>query len=205
MSGNLYFDQGHGLFWRKDLGMGFLELTETPYDAKYFEKYVGYANTDFGENLNNARVELVNRYSKNGCLVDIGIGSGQFVEAIGGYGFDVNPVAIEFLENRQLLLDPYSCKVDYATFWDSLEHIKDIAAILKNVRKYCFVSIPIFNNMEHVLESKHFRPDEHCWYFTHYGFIKFMDAHGFIVIEHNTMETDLGREDIGTYICKRAS
>ena len=214
MSGNQYFDNLYAdggfvggdhycIQWRDHAGIGFLNLQETPYDAAYFEKYVCYAQTEFGVQLNQARIDLVEKYCPLGSLVDVGIGSGQFMAAIGGYGFDINPVAVKLLEDNGRILNPYTGQVDCATFWDSLEHIADIADILKNVKKFCFVSIPIYEDLQHILSSKHYRPNEHCWYTTDEGFKLFMDAHGFSVVTQNTMETDLGRDGIGTYVLCR--
>lgn len=213
MSGNQYFDNlitddgliSGGFKWLHNDGVGYLRVQDTPYDAEYFQKYVGYEETEIGILLNGARLDLVSSWCPEGSLVDVGIGSGQFMAAAGSYGFDVNPVAVEMLNDKGLMLDPHFEDVDCATFWDSLEHIEEIAEILAHVKKFAFVSIPIFRDLQHVLGSKHYRPDEHCWYFTEDGFNKFMCAHGFDVIERNTMETDLGREDIGTFVCKRAS
>lgn len=211
MTGNKYFDdleggvERRGMLWHEYAGIGYLRLQETPYDDDYFEKYVGYANTDFGIKLNAARLAMVERLFPKGSLVDIGIGSGQFMETIGCFGFDINPVAVDLINETSFFLDPHIETVDCATFWDSLEHIVEIAQILAHVRKFAFVSIPIFEDINHVVSSKHFRPDEHCWYFTDAGFKKFMEAHGFAVVEQNTMETDLGREGIGTYACKRVN
>ena len=187
------------------MGMGYLPLENTPYDEAYFDKYVGYENTEIGILLNGARLALVSKWCPDGSLVDIGIGSGQFMNAIGSYGFDINPAAIKILNHTGLMLDPHFEDINCATFWDSLEHIAEISEILAHVKKFAFVSIPIFRDLEHILGSKHFRPDEHTWYFTDQGFHKFMCAHGFDVVEQNTMETDLGREDIGTYVCKRVN
>ena len=212
MSGNLYYDSepplklhnAEGLTWRHDLGMGYLPLQETPYDAAYFEKYVGYENSEIGLALNDARVALVNTYCPDGTLVDVGIGSGQFMRRAGCYGFDINPTAIEMLNKDGLFIDPYTDAVDCATFFDSLEHIKDIADILRNIKHIVCVSIPIYSDLEHARNSKHFRPDEHCWYHLEDGFKRFMKAHGFDVVCQSTIESDLGREDISTYVFKRS-
>jgi hypothetical protein len=67
------------------------------------------------------------------------------------------------------------------------------------------VSCPIYENSEHILRSKHFRKDEHCWYWTEQGLITFMRHYGFEVVESNRMESDIGREDIGTFVFKRIS
>jgi hypothetical protein len=49
-----------------------------PYDENYFAKYEIMAETPIGIKLNQARVDLVNKYTKLDVL-DIGIGSGTFI------------------------------------------------------------------------------------------------------------------------------
>ncbi len=207
MSGNQYFDTAKTLKWSDELGMGYLPLSEKlPYDAEYFKKYVEYEDSDIGRSLNNARLMAVlPLIGENKTLVDVGIGSGQFMNAAQCLGYDINPVAVNMLIERGRYFDPFSNTVQCASFWDSLEHIPNISELLANVTDYVFTSLPIFDDIQHVRRSKHFRPDEHCWYFTHDGFCKFMNAHGFKVLTHDTVETILGREDIGTYTCKRVN
>lgn len=157
-----------------------------------------------------ARVDLVNRHFA-GTVVDIGIGSGAFLERRNGagagrpntFGFDVNPIAAAWLKSRSLWLDPYQGQVPAVTLWDVLEHIPDFGALLDRVSAWVFVSIPIFTSAQHVLRSKHFRRDEHVWYFTSEGLIRTFDGCGFDLAAMNTVETDLGREDIGSFVFRR--
>ncbi len=195
------------MVWLPDPGIGYLQVRGFPYDGDYFDKYAGYAKTELGEALNTARLAMVNRWARDHQVVDVGIGSGQFVESRGGaatLGFDVNPVGVKWLKARGKYRNPaLGDPVDAVTFWDSFEHIADPAEILNNVTSWVFVSIPIFRDVLHVLSSKHFRPDEHCWYFTEAGFIRFMYDHGWDLMERSRMESDLGREDIGTFAFAR--
>jgi hypothetical protein len=179
-------------------------VTANPYDKAYFQKYEGYAQTLTGMALNDARRHLVARHWNKTELLDVGVGSGQFVASRPGtLGFDVNPVAIAWLQDRGSYLDPYHCPVMAACFWDSLEHIADPSALLANVAQRVFVSLPVFHGLDHVLTSKHYRPDEHCWYFTRRGFITFMAAHGWSLLEENNMEMIVGREDIHSFAFRR--
>ena len=102
-----------------------------------------------------------------------------------------------------LLVDPHLVVCDAISLWDVLEHIPDFQALLANVREWVFVSIPIFRDAEHVLRSKHFKPEEHCWYFTRDGLVLAMKQCGFGLISASAIETDLGREDIGTFAFRR--
>jgi hypothetical protein len=192
------------LVWVADPGFGYLQLAGAqPYDESYFAKYEGYAETEIGRRLNAARLALVARHW-DGPLVDVGIGCGQFVASRPlALGYDVNPAGIAWLNGRDLWCDPYAQEVRAACFWDSLEHIADPAPLLANIRDIAFVALPIFRDMPHALGSKHFRPDEHAWYFTERGFVAFMDAHGFRLVEVTDDETRIGREDILSFVFRR--
>lgn len=187
-----------------ECGIGYYPVKEQPYDAKYFERIKANSQTDIGKALNACRLALVARYLEpTEQLLDIGIGCGAFVESRPNtFGYDINPVAIEWLVNARAYRNPYQ-PIRAMTFWDSLEHIHDPSEILKNIEGYAFVSMPIYRSLDHLMTSKHRRYDEHCWYFTHDGIKLFMAAFGFELVEHNLMETEAGREDIGTYVFKR--
>jgi hypothetical protein len=91
-----------GLVWLPAVGMGYFPVEESPYDAAYFEKYRRYAETPLGIALDAARVGLVERHAPNAAVVDVGIGCGSFVETMpGARGFDINPVAVQWLEERR--------------------------------------------------------------------------------------------------------
>ena len=154
-----------------------------------------------------ARFDFVERHYQS-ALVDVGIGSGAFIELRRSrgrttYGYDVNPIGIAWLEQRSLLVDPHLVSFDAVTLWDVLEHIPDFQSLLANVRKWAFMSLPIFHDVEHVLRSKHFKPDEHCWYFTRDGLAFAMKRCGFVLDSESNIETELGREDIGTFAFAR--
>lgn len=189
------------LFWNEELGIGYLEVTDSPYDKEYFEKYVSYESNNMANELNKARQALANKYSHDE-LLDIGVGSGIFIRDLdNAYGYDINPTAIEYLKSINKWMEPR--EIDMMTFWDSLEHISEPEDLLELVNKYVIISTPIYDDKEHVLKSKHFRPDEHCWYFTIHGMIHFMNQRGFKCVEYNRMESNLGREDIGTFVFVR--
>ena len=203
------------LTWWEELGLGYypVETGTKPYDEAYFERYKEQANSAIGKLLMASRVSFVNLHIQRWeALCDVGIGSGAFIEARNQrcpeasipvtYGFDVNPKAIEWLRKNGLWQNPYEHIVNNASFWDVLEHLDNPATILRPLT-WAFISIPIFRNVEHVLQSKHYRKDEHVWYFTARGLIWYMDQLGFSCVTRNDMETRIGREDIGTFAFKR--
>jgi hypothetical protein len=197
------------LTWWLQHGIGYypVEAGHTPYDQDYFDSFDRNAQTELGRALMQARVNFVERHYR-GTLIDVGIGSGAFVElrnqrGRSTYGYDVNPAGLAWLEQRMLLVDPHLVSFDAVTLWDVLEHIPDFQSLLANVREWVFLSLPIFRDAEHALRSKHFKPEEHYWFFSRDGLVFAMDFCGFALVSENKMETDLGREDIGTFAFRR--
>ena len=197
------------LTWWLQHGIGYypVEAVHAPYDQDYFDSFDRNAQTELGRALMQARVNFVERHYR-GTLIDVGIGSGAFVElrnqrGRSTYGYDVNPAGLAWLEQRMLLVDPHLVSFDAVTLWDVLEHIPDFQSLLANVREWVFLSLPIFRDAEHALRSKHFKPEEHYWFFSRDGLVFAMDLCGFALVSENTMETDLGREDIGTFAFRR--
>ena len=196
--GELNYCHDHGIAYQKDM------TRSVPYDKDYFEKYVRYENTEIANNLNKCRTSITEKYCTS--VLDIGIGSGEFIKASGirAYGFDINPVAVRWLRERGLYVDPYASMpgVGGLTFWDSLEHIPNPNAILSVMKKdqLAFVALPIFSDLTKIRQSKHYRPDEHYYYFTTAGMIQYMKGSGFTLVELSDEETRSGREDIITFV-----
>lgn len=197
------------LTWWPDIGVGYYPVKTglEPYNRDYWNKYVEMSNTQMGYDLNNVRRQLVERHHGNGVLVDVGIGSGAFIQARGQntWGFDVNAVAADWLRERGLWWDPHFGNPPAISLWDVIEHLPDPQALMAHVGQWVFISTPIYQDHEHVLRSKHFRPDEHFWYYTRDGLVYLMRLMGFDLAECNVLETVLGREDIGSFAFKRRS
>jgi len=198
------------LFWDDDKGYGYFPVDpeDWPYDASYFAKYVGYGQSALGKEITQIRKRIVEQHIPNGeTILDFGIGSGDFVKALreegrNVYGYDVNGTAIEWLMKQGLYKRPVS-QVYAMTFWDSFEHIPRPDKIMFNIQRYVFMSIPIFKDRNDALKSKHFRRDEHYWYFTHEGLVEFMRMHGFKLEWHGEPESAVGRECIRSYTFTR--
>lgn len=192
------------LIWCPEKQMGFHPREPISYESDYWNKYLVMDDTEMGDALTKARCDLVNFYNK-GLVVDIGIGGGKFVSAMGesGFGYDVNTQAIDWLVESGRFVDPYANRVNSICCWDSLEHIPNPEALIEQVDNFVFVSIPIFNDPNTVTQSKHYRPGEHIWYWSDFGLIKWFENLGFINVEKNNIETVIGREDISTYVFRR--
>lgn len=205
------------LIWLPEHGFGFYPVREAdePYrseagGAAYFAKYEGYADSERGEALTKFRVRFVSRHLKGiGLpLVDIGIGSGQFLNAWSGQatGYDINPAGKAWLHRAGRWCDWRLCLnggLPAITCWDVLEHLPDPHALLAKVGGWVFTSLPIFTGPEHVLQSKHYRKDEHRHYFTCDGLVAWMKGYGFTCVEVSDGETDLGREDVLSFAFRR--
>jgi hypothetical protein len=177
------------------------------YGEDYFKKYMNYESTEIAIKLNNFRTNITEKYCST--LLDIGIGSGEFIKSskIKTFGFDINPLAERWLKDNNLFKNPYieMPSVDGLTFWDSLEHIPepcDILSLTKS-KQYVFVSMPIFSDLLSLKNSKHYRPNEHYYYFTSKGMIQYMQDLNYSIVEIQDGETQAGREDILTFVFQK--
>lgn len=175
------------------------------YDKEYWDKYVRYESNKLSPKLNLFRCNLAQKYGSS--ILDVGIGSGLFLKHLkcNKYGYDVNPIAINWLKQNKIYHDPYKNsneKIDCFCFWDVLEHIDHPQEILNRIKPdaYAIISMPIFKNLEYIKLSKHYRPNEHLYYFTTQGIINFMQINQFILKEISSAETELGREEILTFV-----
>lgn len=203
---------GARLIWSQQDGVGFLEVQNAGvYDDEYFRRYRAMSQTPMAIALNGFRAGLVRLHccrAHSISLLDVGIGDGAFLRALESdpwirrFGADVNPAGISYLEEHGQL-GSLEETYDVVTFWDSLEHIRDPRWALRAAAKVAIVSIPIFNDVAHVLASRHYRPDEHYWYFTRAGFCAFADREGFDVVDVLATETALGRDGIETFVLNR--
>jgi hypothetical protein len=194
-----------GLIWLPELGIGYYPVVNQKVD--YFDDYTERSESPIAQALNDFRVNLVNKYTE-GPVLDFGIGSGSFIgnRTYKTFGYDIDPKSVAWLKKKNLYLNPYEVKdVAAITFFDSLEHVQEPHKILLNVAVggLIFISVPIFKDCNHVLYSKHFKPNEHVWYFTWSGLVKWVCNYGYEFVESSEKESKLGREDIGTFVFRR--
>ena len=198
MIGTLLKNYPHPLMWNEELEFGYLKSDGYDYGQEYWQKYQGYVN-DLGKQLSDARANFVKKHlSDITKLCDVGIGSGQFVDTVKCHGFYVNPYAVEWLKEHGYFANPYESDFSALSFWDVLEHIEDPSVLLMRT-KNVFVSVPIHDDLETCLASKHLRPGEHIWHFTNEGIKNFMALQGFKLVDQSDFESKLGRESIISY------
>lgn len=190
------------LLWSEELGMGYHPRPPMNYSGPYFEKYQALDATPMGAALTAARVAMVKRHYAGG-VVDVGIGGGRFVLDADGWGYDVNAEAVTWLKAGERFFDIYAHGTEAISCWDSLEHIPEPEKLLCQVGEWVFVSMPVYLDAKHCLSSKHFKPGEHLWFFTEWGFVAWMSKNGFELVERNDLESRIGREGIVSYAFRR--
>lgn len=200
VDGDLMLCHEYGVAFQRD-------MTPTAhYNGAYFEMYAGYANNDKAEAIDGGRIALVARHAGPQTPVcDVGIGAGVFISKRGNtWGVDVNPVAQAWLKERGLWAEDLS-RFSAFTFFDVLEHLPEPGRYLQHVPigGYVFASLPIFDDLNRIRESRHYKPGEHLLYFTENGFIDWMWMHGFKVLERTDFETVAGRESILSFAFQR--
>lgn len=179
---------------------------DEPYDDSYFDNYVALEGTDTSTELLRARNALVARHY-DGPLVDVGIGCGAFLKTRPDTdrGFDVMPKAARWLKEQGRWCNPFTEKVPAVTMWDVMEHLSDPSALVAQVTDWVFLSLPIFATLTEVRQSKHYKKDEHRWYFTPQGLRAWFEANGFVMRESCGMEVLAGRDSIGSFAFQRCS
>jgi hypothetical protein len=213
--GDLAFCPLHQIAYQKDMSKS------VKYSKDYFEKYVKYEGTELAKLINDARVGLAKKYCKK--ILDVGIGSGEFIKSwllrdeshCEAYGYDINEHGVNWLKERKIFFDLEKedpKDFDGVTLWDTLEHMKAPSDFLDMfpIGMHVFISIPIFNefneqdyDLEALKLNKHFRPNEHYYYFSQDSMKNFMNDCGYQVLEENKKEIEAGREGVYTFAFKK--
>lgn len=182
------------------------------YEADYWQNYINLSGSPIAAALNDFRVSFVEKHlPAHGSILDIGIGSGEFINSSKRktYGFDVNPYGITWLKENNLYFNPYSKNqnndiVAY-TFWDAIEHFTNPSHLLTKIKKgsYCFFSLPIFEDFSNLTASKHYKPNEHLYYWTEQSFKDYLTRLGFSVLEVSDGESTAGRLSIKSFAAQK--
>lgn len=199
--GDLVLLPDQGMAYQKDQGH------LVAYDERYFDKCASYEGQEICAKINSGRVALVSRHYGRGPMVDIGVGSGEFIRRRPmTHGIDVNVKAQEWLFTEGLWADNLANYRAFS-FWDVIEHVPDISEYFSKIAvgAYLFTSLPIFSDLGRIRESKHYRPDEHLYYWTESGFVGWMGLYGFELLERTDFESKAGRESILSFAFRRVT
>lgn len=181
------------------------------YGARYWEKVSAYEGNAIATKVIRGRVDMLARHAQSGAsTLDYGCGTGAFVRAAaergyGARGFEVMPEAVVRLKRDALYADNVST-FDVVTLWDVIEHLENPQELLNQVKPGAILlaSVPVFESLDVIRESKHYRPGEHLMYFTVQGFVHWLGLHGFQFLEFSYHEIDAGRDSIGAFAFIRA-
>jgi len=202
---DLMLCESRGIAYQRDMAAG-----RQPYGDGYLAKVDAYDGTEIAKAVNLGRCSLLVRHLPAGATVlDVGAGSGAFVRDATAAGFSVkgfeviNQAADRLRKAGAWAEDPH--EFDCVTLWDTIEHLEDPHTRLQQVRKgaYLFASVPVFEDLRKIRESRHYRPGEHLYYWTSQGFIGWMALYGFRLLEQSSHETAAGRESIGAFAFRR--
>jgi hypothetical protein len=175
-------------------------------EVPYFDKCNGYFGSVIAQRLNLGRVHFVNHFvGPDFPVLDIGVGSGEFIaHRPNTWGYDVDEKAVALLRS----IDRWSA--DFRafrafTFWDVIEHVEEPNFYFRHMvpGTRAFFSIPIFNDLNSIRQSRHYRPGEHLYYFTEQGFIDWMRSYRFQRIGYSNFEVEAGRDSIMTFAFER--
>lgn len=197
--GDLVLLHDQGMAYQKD------QSILVPYDESYFNKCAGYEGQEIANRINEGRVDLVSRHFGTGPVLDIGVGSGEFIKRRPlTFGRDINESAVRWLLQNGYWADDLGSFNAY-TMWDVIEHVPDPDEYFCEMRpgSYLFTSIPIFKDLNLIRQSKHYRPAEHLYYWTEEGFICWMYLHKFDCIEVSDFETQAGRDSILSFAFRK--
>lgn len=195
---DLILCRDHGVAYQADM------TPRVDYGSDYFDKCHGYEGTEISRKLNAGRIKFVARHF-SGRLLDVGVGSGEFVKSRPHtFGYDVNPVAEKWLRHAGRWATEFTSFGAFS-FWDVLEHVPKPEDYLRNcyLHGFVFASIPIMSSLDEIRASKHYRPGEHLYYFTELGFAQWMERHGFALLEVSNFETEAGRDSILSFAFRR--
>ena len=178
------------------------------YGDDYFARYEEYEGSEIADRLNAFRRWFSGSLGPGKAVLDVGVGSLEFLRSIEWrkrYGADVNPKALQTLQELGWLVDldnePIPVDVGCATLWDVFEHLPEPSAFLAKIPSgvVVCVSLPIFDDLSRIRESKHYKPGEHLTYWTSQGIRSFFARHGFVEEATSWEETKCGRESIGSF------
>lgn len=175
------------------------------YDDSYYQKFIEYRQTEMGKAITQSRVDFVNQHYE-GRVLDFGVGACDFLDSMPGdvKGYDVASYPLRELHQRGKFYDFWNDdKVDCITCWDSFEHVEDCWSILGHVKKMVFLSIPVFRDQQHAMNSHHFKPHEHWWYPSEWGLSQAFYECGFDLVATSDAENNLGRVGVRSYAFAR--
>lgn len=190
------------------------------------EEYVSHSNTRQG--MVNKLYHLARRYmlgrkrkliqrlthKKTGTILDIGSGTGFFLDHMKEHGWDVtgiepseegrkfcrNEFALEIKDEKSLFVLPED-SFDVITLWHVLEHVQDMDDYMIKVRSILkkdgilLIALPNFNSLDAAIYKGKWAAYDvprHLWHFSPFSFKKFAAKYQFQLLKMKSMPLDAG-------------
>lgn len=192
--------------------------------SKYYksDEYIAHSNTNKGL-INRLyhlarffslkrKIHIMKRYHPRGNMLDIGCGTGEFLQAGEKAGYEVIGVepdhdaryyasSILKLDVRpeRALRDFSDDRFDIVTMWHVLEHVYDLDARMKEIKRILkntgtlIVATPNYESYDAAYYGKYWAAwdvPRHLFHFSGLAMKKFMEKHGFDVVEVLPMKFD---------------
>ncbi|MFW5847701.1 MAG: class I SAM-dependent methyltransferase [bacterium] len=167
------------------------------YDNDYIQTYEEYG--EIGIRMSYLRLgNIIGALGyKPREILDVGYGNGDFLRVtrdsgIKSYGSDISgyptPNGVEFVSWDNVLVN----KFEVITFFDCLEHFKDISFVKDLMCDFIVITLPwchyYIEGDEWFKNWKHRKPDEHLWHFNDESLSNFMKENGYMYISTTNVE-----------------
>ena len=174
---------------------------------------LAHAATIFSENFQDGTIDgwattgtvYANLYSGNYSIGMLGTASARRTISTAGYtGVNISlQMAAHSLEAGETCIADVS--INGGTSWTAANTGLTSLNVLGGVIDPTDPNTLYVETEDHVFKSKHFKPGEHCWYFTRDGLKLFMGRWGYERVEFNTSEIiHGGREGIESFVFKKS-
>jgi hypothetical protein len=168
------------------------------YNIKYWDIMLRQ-NSETAKMISDIRWNFVKEINPK-IVLDYGSGPGWF-RCYAPKGIEVDTFDTAPWPQTGLRHDRY----DLITFWDVIEHFKDLDKELKILLHHANVialTVPIKPKRQDLSTWKHYKPNEHFQYFTDQSLDKILNDYGFQRIKYGNIECP-PRTDITSYLYKR--
>jgi 2-polyprenyl-3-methyl-5-hydroxy-6-metoxy-1,4-benzoquinol methylase len=181
------------------------------YDLDYFKGdvskfgYVDYANEERFQRKNfQERIQIFQRYFRQGRILDVGCATGSFLTSLNHewkkYGVEISKELIEqypvnpdiSLWRGDFLDYPEEEIFHVITLWDLLDHVPKPDAVIEKVQRLLVPEGILILNVgdrssvfARVMGRRWYLyiPPTHLFYFTRDSLVRFLERHGFKVLE----------------------
>lgn len=155
------------------------------------------------------KTKLISKYQNRGALLDLGAGTGDFLNAAKADGWQVTGVepsekAREIADGKNLTLYPDTANLpdhsfDVITMWHVLEHVPDVNRQIVELKRLLkpagtiVVAVPNFKSYDANYYGEYWAAYDvprHLWHFSRSSIAKLFGAHGMVLKDVLPMKFD---------------